>query len=74
MDFKNENKIKAMLDLLREFKMAPYPPSIAMRILTILERDGIVYLLDTLPEGESYKFYCDKLDQFVVDVIKKEKK
>jgi hypothetical protein len=67
-------KLKAMYDLAQELKYAPYDVSIVKRVLTAMEHRGIVYLLDELPEGQSYDFYCKKLDDFLINVIKGAKK
>ena len=69
-----DSKVKAMYDLIQELKYAPYDPSVIKRVLSAMEHRGIKYLLDDLPEGETYDFYCRKLDDFLISVIKGAKK
>lgn len=59
-----------MSDLLHDLKYGPYPPSAVYKLLTYVEKSGIKYLLDELPEGETYKFYCEKLDIFMANYVK----
>jgi len=71
MNYENDNKLKAMMDLLDELRIAPYPAGMLTKILITLEHRSIKYLLDDLPEGETYSFYCEKLDAHLIDIVKK---
>lgn len=74
MDYMADNKLRAMVDLLDQIKNGPYPTKLVYRVLTKLDKNGIVYLLDELPEGKSYSYYCDELDKYIVKVLKGETK
>lgn len=59
-----------MTDLLGELKYASYPVQTMYKVLNVMEKKGIPYLLDELPEGKSLQFYAEKLDEFIVKAIK----
>jgi hypothetical protein len=66
----NDNKVKAMTDLLGELKYASYPVQTMYKVLNVMEKKGIPYLLDELPEGKSLQFYSEKLDEYLVKILK----
>lgn len=66
-----DNKIRAFVTLLEDIREYPYDNNVKKRILTTIEKSGIVFMLD-LPEGESFQYYCDKIDDFVYNLIKKD--
>lgn len=70
--FALDDKVQAMVSLLDDIRAYPYAPDTKRKILNILETKGIPYLLDELPENLSYRIYVDRLDDYVVKLIKKE--
>lgn len=70
--FAKDDKVQAMISLLEDIRAYPYADDTKKVLLNQLDRHAIPYLLDELPEGLTYKFYTDKLDEYVVKLIKKE--
>lgn len=73
MNFDKDNKVQSMVTLLDSLKYKSYPPAIVYKLLNAMEKHGIAYLLDELPEGKSIEFYDAKLDDYLVNIIKKNK-
>lgn len=73
-DYSNDFKVQAMMSILEDLRIYPYADETKKRILTAMEKYAIVYLLDELPEDLQYKEYCNKLDDYIVNMIKKEMK
>lgn len=67
----DDNKVMAMTHLLDSLKYSSYPIQEVYKVLNALEKHGVKYLLDELPEGETYTYYSNKLDAYIIDVIKK---
>tara|TARA_R110000868_G_scaffold66014_14_gene197072 strand:- start:4389 stop:4610 length:222 start_codon:yes stop_codon:yes gene_type:complete len=70
----SDDKVLAMTNLLDSLKYTSYPVPLVYKLLNALDKYGIPYLLDELPEGKGYTFYSQKLDDYIVDIIKKNKK
>lgn len=67
-----DDKVMSMMSILEDIRIYPYASETKKRILTAMEDYAINYLLYELPEGLTYKEYCNKLDDFIVNLIKKE--
>lgn len=65
-----DNKFGALEGLVKELSSSNYPPVIVKKMLTILEKSAIKYVLEDLPDNESVTFYNKKLDEHIVKELK----
>ncbi len=59
-----DNKFHALELVVKEFSDSDYPPPLIIKVLTLLERKGIKYILN-LPDEQPADFYNKKLDEFL---------
>lgn len=72
--FDDDLKVQAMQSILEDIRIYPYADETKKRILNAMDKYAVAYLLDELPENLTYKEYCNKLDEYIVNLIKKEMK
>ena len=65
-----DDKVRAVLDLANDVMDSQFPPEQKRKVLTFLEKEGITYILDEIPEGHSYFFYTTAIDDYVVSKLK----
>jgi len=69
-EYMKDPKVLCLVRLAEEIADSTYPVAQKIKVLTMLEKDGIKFILDQ-PEGHEYKWYCEKADEFIVNQMLK---
>jgi len=69
-EYMKDPKILCLIRLAEEIADSTYPTPQKIKVLNMLEKDGITFILD-LEEGHDYKWYCEKADEFIVNKMLK---
>jgi len=75
LEMLKDTKVKAVMDLANEVRDSGSDNTHKQLFLTQLLDSGMIpYLLNELPEGETYSYYCRMIDDYVVAHMTKRRK
>jgi hypothetical protein len=69
--FSDDPKVTSLLSIAQEIADSHYETEAKKIVLTQIEKYAIDYLMKELPEGQSQKWYSDKLDDYLLNLLQK---